>query len=129
MLLVSSALLNPGCPCSHECALATPRVPVRRADEICVAAWSLVTAAAAMGMFTWTKWEVERRIKEELDEEAQKSWFAGTFHATHAHELTEGFVAAEAFDGERPGFVFKHGRAGLGYYPDYMQQTKAAVEK
>ena len=30
----------------------------------------------------------------------------------------EGFCAAEAFDGARPGFVFKLGTCGIGYYPD-----------
>ena len=30
----------------------------------------------------------------------------------------EGFAAAAAFQGARPGFVFKAGSAGVGYYPD-----------
>ena len=30
----------------------------------------------------------------------------------------EGFAAAAAFQGARPGFVFKSGSAGVGYYPD-----------
>jgi len=30
----------------------------------------------------------------------------------------EGFVAAAAFAGTKPGMVFKTGPNGLGYYPD-----------
>ena len=30
----------------------------------------------------------------------------------------DGFVSAAAFSGAKPGFVFKTGPAGLGYYPD-----------
>ena len=30
----------------------------------------------------------------------------------------EGFTSASAFQGARPGFVFKQGSEGLGYYPD-----------
>lgn len=30
----------------------------------------------------------------------------------------QGFVPAESFDGARPGFVYKHGPAGPGYYPE-----------
>jgi len=32
-----------------------------------------------------------------------------------------GFEAASSFQGARPGFVFKSGDAGLGYYPDARQ--------
>ena len=34
----------------------------------------------------------------------------------------DGFVAASTFGGARPGFAFKVGAAGLGYYPDPKQQ-------
>ena len=33
-------------------------------------------------------------------------------------ESVDGFVAAAAFQGARPGLVFKAGSAGVGYYPD-----------
>ena len=33
---------------------------------------AVITSSLAIAMFTWTKWEVERRIKEELSEEDQK---------------------------------------------------------
>mmetsp|Transcript_50038 Transcript_50038/g.126117 ORF Transcript_50038/g.126117 Transcript_50038/m.126117 type:complete len:191 (-) Transcript_50038:138-710(-) len=34
------------------------------------------------------------------------------------------FQPASAFGGARPGFVFKLGRQGLGYYPDKLEQRK-----
>ena len=37
----------------------------------------------------------------------------------------EGFVAAAAWSGAKPGFVFKTGPAGLGYYPDVPQKPLA----
>jgi hypothetical protein len=95
---------------------------------------SVASGALAILMFTWTKWEVERQLKE-LPEEHQKSWRAGTYQEDRAREAAErerrahlcalvdsvdGYVAAEAFDGPRQGFVFKAGKAGLGYYPDVL---------
>jgi hypothetical protein len=40
------------------------------------------------------------------------------------------FSAAGAFTGARPGFVFKMGELGLGYYPDRppLQATAAEAE-
>ena len=73
---------------------------------------SVLVLRAAIGMFTLTKWEVEKRVKSELPFEQQKNWYAGTW------EPLEGFIAAESFQGAKPGHVFKMGRAGLGYYPD-----------
>ena len=38
------------------------------------------------------------------------------------------FSAAGAFKGARPGFVFKTGELGLGYYPDRPSLPAAAAE-
>ena len=43
-------------------------------------------------------------------------------------ESSEGFTAADEFEGARPGFVFKRGVAGLGYYPDLVGEQLAALE-
>eukprot|EP00310_Coccolithus_braarudii_P016119 CAMPEP_0183331184 /NCGR_PEP_ID=MMETSP0164_2-20130417/587_1 /TAXON_ID=221442 /ORGANISM="Coccolithus pelagicus ssp braarudi, Strain PLY182g" /LENGTH=74 /DNA_ID=CAMNT_0025499589 /DNA_START=128 /DNA_END=352 /DNA_ORIENTATION=+ len=37
------------------------------------------------------------------------------------NESIDGFVSAPSFTGSRPGFVFKAGPVGLGYYPDTKQ--------
>ena len=39
---------------------------------------AVVSGTIAMGMFTMTKWEVERRLTE-LPEDVQKEWLAGTY--------------------------------------------------
>ena len=98
-------------------------------------------SALAIASFTWTKWEVEARLKEELNEEERKAWFAGGNeaaqqkrremqvahearhpHPAHAPPLPpiniQGFVPAETFTGPREGMVFKSDLAGLGYYVD-----------
>ena len=33
----------------------------------------------AIASFTWTKWEVEKRLKDELNDEERKQWYAGTY--------------------------------------------------
>ena len=38
------------------------------------------------------------------------------------------FSAAGAFTGARPGFVFKMGELGLGYYPDRPPLPASAAE-
>ena len=45
-------------------------------------------------------------------------------------KMTEALVfsAAGAFKGARPGFVFKTGELGLGYYPDRPSLRAAAAE-
>ena len=45
-------------------------------------------------------------------------------------KMTEALVfsAAGAFKGARPGFVFKTGELGLGYYPDRPSLPAAAAE-
>ena len=45
-------------------------------------------------------------------------------------KMTEALVfsAAGAFKGARPGFVFKTGELGLGYYPDLTSLPAAAAE-
>lgn len=45
-------------------------------------------------------------------------------------KITEALVfsAAGAFKGARPGFVFKTGELGLGYYPDRPSLPAAAAE-
>lgn len=39
-----------------------------------------------------------------------------------AQMSVEGFEAATSFMGVKPGFAFKRGDAGLGYYPDPLQR-------
>ena len=85
---------------------------------------AVVSCTAAIAMFTSTKWEVERRIREQLTEEEQQKWYDGTYvtsklAAEAAREAEcEGFDASDEFAGSRPGMVFKTGPAGLGYYVD-----------
>ena len=86
-------------------------------------------------MFTSTKWEVERQLKQ-LPEDEQKSWLAGTYRedqerkqladeeqrrlASEAQATSiEGYVPAASWGGARPGMVFKSTPSGLGYYPDH----------
>ena len=84
---------------------------------------SVVSCAAAIAMFTWTKREVERRV-DELPDEQRRQWYDGTYQqAREAEEKRlaqecEGFEVAPAFEGARPGHVYKRGPAGLGYYRD-----------
>jgi cell division protein FtsL len=84
-----------------------------------IAAISVVSCAAAIVMFTLTKWEVERQV-DELPEEARKRWYDGTYVEMKKAEEREceGFEPAPAFEGARPGYLFKHGARGLGYYVD-----------
>ena len=79
-------------------------------------------------MFTWTKWEVEKQLAEELSDEDRKAWYAGTYDNTKPRLPAavpaprvpeEGFVAASSFQGARRGFVFKQGASGLSYYVDH----------
>mmetsp|Transcript_57839 Transcript_57839/g.125556 ORF Transcript_57839/g.125556 Transcript_57839/m.125556 type:complete len:87 (-) Transcript_57839:108-368(-) len=37
-------------------------------------------------------------------------------------QIIEGFQPASQYEGSRPGFVFKAGAAGLGYYPDIQSK-------
>ena len=37
--------------------------------------------------------------------------------------FTQTYLAAAAFEGAKPGYVFKHGERGLGYYRDGAAQT------
>ena len=76
---------------------------------------AVVSCTLAIAMFTSTKWEVERRVREQLSEEDQKRWYAGTYVDTKKlmEELRQkecdGFEAADAFTGSRKGMVFKSG--------------------
>ena len=89
---------------------------------------AVVSCTLAIAMFTSTKWEVERRVREQLSEEDQKRWYAGTYvpdlnrnstdvRCTETKKLMEelrqkecdGFEAADAFTGSREGMVFKSG--------------------
>ena len=76
---------------------------------------AVVSCTLAIAMFTSTKWEVERRVREQLSEEDQKRWYAGTYVDTKKlmEELRQkecdGFEAADAFTGSREGMVFKSG--------------------
>ena len=51
----------------------------------------------------------------------------GGASTSHKENATEGFVAAGAFDGARPGMVFKMGPAGLGYYPDAAAASSVSI--
>ena len=88
---------------------------------------AVVSCSAAIAMFTWTKWEVERRIREELSEAEQKQWYDGTYLEAKAAEKAklelerQGYEASNQFTGAREGMVFKYGPLGLGYYPDVWQ--------
>ncbi|KAJ1446353.1 hypothetical protein M885DRAFT_585858 [Pelagophyceae sp. CCMP2097] len=46
-----------------------------------------------------------------------------------ADDAAPPYVAAAAFAGARPGYVFKAGAAGVGYYVDDFSWTKTAVRK
>lgn len=76
---------------------------------------AVVSCTLAIAMFTSTKWEVERRVREQLSEDDQKRWYAGTYVDTKKlmEELRQkecdGFEAADAFTGSREGMVFKSG--------------------
>ena len=41
----------------------------------------------------------------------------------------EGYIAASAFQGVKPGFVFKSDTMGLGYYPDSAQYAGGAARR
>lgn len=41
----------------------------------------------------------------------------------------ESFIPSRRFAGARPGYVFKNGDQGVGYYPDIVQQRQAAVAR
>lgn len=47
---------------------------------VCVAliAVSVVSGGLAMLLFTWTKWEVEGKLRE-LPEDLQQQWYDGTY--------------------------------------------------
>ena len=99
---------------------------------------TVVSSAAAIACFTYTKWEVEARLKEELNQEERTAWFAGGYQqALHTRReklqedalpmppppppppvSLEGFVPAESFAGARDGMVYKRDAAGVGYYKD-----------
>ena len=88
----------------------------------------------AIASFTWTKWEVEKRLKDELNDEERKEWYAGTYDHERAvftreqaklieerglpQVSVDGFVPAASFGGPREGMVYKKDTAGLGYYVD-----------
>ena len=98
---------------------------------------AVVSCTGAIAMFTWTKWEVEKRLAM-MPEPEREAWMSGKYvefkeretqKAMDAAEQMEGFVAAPSFEGERPGFVFKLGGAGLGYYPDVVGKRVAELEE
>lgn len=98
---------------------------------------AVVSTTAAIAMFTWTKWEVERRLKE-LPDADREAWMAGDYKeykekqlkmaSLKVEESSEGFEASHMFDGYRQGMVYKAGVAGLGYYPDHYGDKLAALE-
>ena len=114
-----------------------------RSDHLTKTEWwilriAVVSCTAAIAMFTWTKYEIEKRL-ESLPLDEQKAWRDGTYPEFKKHkerlalmaveESSEGFNAADEFEGARPGFVFKRGAAGLGYYPDLVGEQLAALER
>ena len=40
--------------------------------------------------------------------------------------VVAGFIPSSSFTGVRPGYVFKKGISGVGYYPDKIEQDKLA---
>lgn len=95
-------------------------------------------------MFTWTKWEVERRVQEELSEQHRKEWYEGSYQERREAEKRAreveiaSYEKADTFGGVKEGYVFKTGPVGLGYYrdvnsPDYIpdpppEEAAAAAE-
>ena len=69
-------------------------------NEKRMAGIAVFTCALAIAGFTWTKWEVERRVEEELSEEHKKEWYEGTYRQKRLDEQRmreaelEGFEAA-----------------------------------
>merc|ERR1711935_1029079 len=97
---------------------------------------AVVSCTGAIAMFTWTKWEVEKRLAL-MPEPEREAWMSGKYKEFTQHETQkamdtaaqmEGFIAVPSFEGERPGYVFKQGDAGLGYYPDVVGKRIAELE-
>jgi len=104
-------------------------------------------SSLALVSFTYTKWEVEAKLKSELNEEERKAWYGGAYDHEEAlqnrrrHEYMEskplppvsldGFVPASTFQGPREGMVFKSDDAGLGYYRDQpvYERVDAAIKQ
>ena len=110
-------------------------------------------SALAIASFSYTKWEVENRLKEELNDEERTAWYAGTYNHENAQQKRqdtlqkaqdeeerrlwwgpplapislEGFEAADTFVGPREGMVFKKDIAGLGYYMDQRLDQRALL--
>ena len=56
----------------------------------------------------------------------KQQWYDGSYEEVRRakERECEGFEAADGFQGERPGFVFKHGGAGLEYYRVLRYETQ-----
>ena len=115
---------KPADPSQSEWFYSEERAEEISRNEKTIAGIAVVTCALAIAGFTWTKWEVERRVQEELSEVHQKEWYEGTYQQNRLAEQRakeaeiEGFEAMDKFAGAREGYVFKAGPVGLGYYPD-----------
>ena len=108
---------------------------------------AVVSSLAAIVCFTWTKWEVEARLRAELNDEERRDWYSGTYDHEKAQakrraqqELQQapppppplpparldGFVPALGFEGPREGMIFKTDALGLGYYRDQPLHERVA---
>lgn len=43
---------------------------------------ALVSSGLAIASFTYTKWEVEAKLKNELNDDERKAWYSGSCNAT-----------------------------------------------
>lgn len=70
---------------------------------------------------------VKELVKKKIEE------LGGVAAASVASELTESdFIAAEQYDGSKPGYIFKKDKFGVGYYVDKsgeLQKRMALLEK
>ena len=64
--------------------------------------------------------EQEQDEVEEDHDEDQEELLRDIPAQSHEADPSGIFVAAATFAGRRPGFVFKAGRCGLGYYRDEL---------
>ena len=73
-------------------------------NEKWIAGLAVVSCTAAIAMFTWTKWEVERRVQQ-LPDDHRQQWYDGSYQVKRQEEQAEreaemeGFEAAAAFEG------------------------------
>jgi hypothetical protein len=101
-----------------------PSTLVKRVNSYLLAMGSLL----AGGSFIHTMFQPDLRLPVDRVQQELEAKNAGSGGAAAADpsqppvDASEGFVAASSFAGPRPGYVFKSGPAGLGYYMDRQQK-------